>query len=226
VKSLYWKLRAHDPRRWLWRGRRALLLTRIRLLAAWFHATVEVDVADDLRIGRRVRVELAPDTRNVVRIGPGGTVGDDVRLMLKGGEVLAGRRVQIRHGSTLNVSGRLELHDGAAIGYSCFIHCAESVVLEPMAGLAEFVTIADSSHYFTTPETWFYDNMRTAPVRIGTNTWLCPRVSVASGVSIGSHAIVAANSLVTKNVPDGHVATGVPIDSLRALPQRWRRKPA
>jgi maltose O-acetyltransferase len=95
-----------------------------------------------------------------------------------------------------------------------------------MAGLAELVTIADSSHYFTTPDKWFYENVRTAPVRIGTNTWLCPRVSVASGVTIGSHAIVAANTLVTKQVPDGHVASGVPVDTLRPIPQRWRRRSA
>lgn len=226
MKALYWKLREHDPRRCLWRYRRAVLVLRLRLLAAWYHSTVEVDLAPDVRLGRNIRVELAPDTRNVVRLGAGTLVGDDVRFMLKGGEVLAGERTQIRHGCTLNVSGRLELHDGCAISYGCFIHCADSVVLEPLAGLAELCTVADSAHYFTTPDVWFYDNVRTRPVRIGANTWLCPRVSVASGVTIGSHAIVAANSLVTKDVPEGHVASGVPIDTVRALHQAWRKETA
>jgi acetyltransferase-like isoleucine patch superfamily enzyme len=224
VRALYWKLRELDPRRYVWQLRRAVLLVRLRLLATWFHSTVEVDIAPDVRLGRRLRLEVLPDSANVLRIGARSLIGDDVRLMLKGGQILMGEQAQIRHGSTLNVSGRFELQDGAVIGYQCFVHCAESVVLEPLAGLAELVTIADSSHYFTTPDAWFYENVRTAPVRIGANTWLCPRVSVASGVTIGSHCIIAANSLVTKPVPDGQVASGVPIDSLRELPLRWRRK--
>ena len=171
-----------------------------------------------------MRVEITPDTRNVLRIGRRSQLLDRVHIFLRGGEIVVGDDTQIRKDCTLNVAGRFEMGDGAALSYGCFIHCSESVVLEGKAGLAELVTVADSTHYFTDPDVWFYDNARSKPVRIGYNTWLCPRVSVASGVTIGSHAIIAANSLVTKDVPDGHVASGVPIDSVRPLRQRWRRE--
>lgn len=224
MKQLYWKARELDPRRLLWAWRRLVLLARIKLTALWFHASVEVDLAPDLRVGRQVRVEITPDTRNVLRIGRRSQLLDRVHIFLRGGEILVGDDTQIRKDCTLNVAGRFEMGDGVGISYGCFIHCAESVVLEPLVGLAELVTIADSTHYYTDPDVWFYENVRTAPVRVGYNTWLCPRVSVASGVTIGSHVIVAANSLVTKDVPDGHVASGVPVDSVRKLHQSWRRK--
>ncbi|MCU1484479.1 MAG: acyltransferase [Actinomycetia bacterium] len=223
MRAAYWKLRELDPRRYVWQLRRAVLLVRLRLLATWLHATLEVDIAPDVRLGRGLRVEIDPDTRNVLRVGTGTVIGDRVHLILRGGAILLGPRVQVRKDSTLNVAGRLEMGESSVFGYGCTIHCAESIVLEPLAGCAEQVTLADSSHYFTEPDEWFYDNVRTAPIHIGANTWLCPKVTVTSGVTIGSHAIVGANSVVHKDVPSGHLASGVPAMHHRPLDLPWRR---
>jgi acetyltransferase-like isoleucine patch superfamily enzyme len=92
-----------------------------------------------------------------------------------------------------------------------------------MAGAAENVTIADSTHFFTEPEAHWYHNVRTAPIHVGTNTWLCPKVSVVSGVDIGSHCIVGSNSVVTRSVPSGSLVSGVPAAVVRSLDLPWRR---
>lgn len=226
MKALYWKLRARDPRRLLWRWRRLVLVTRARLTALWFHASLDIDVAPDVRIGRHVRIEITPDTANVLHAASGAQLLDRVHILLRGGSILLGRQAQVRKDTTLNVSGRLVMHDRSILGYACVVHCAESIELAAMAGCAEQVTLADSSHYFTAPDEWFYDNVRTGPIHVGFNTWLCPRVTVTSGVRIGDHCIVGANSVVHRDVPDGHLASGVPAERVRPIDLPWRERSA
>lgn len=48
------------------------------------------------------------------------------------------------------------------------------------------------------------------PITIGRNVWIGSHATVLPGVSIGDGAIVAAGAVVTKDVPAGSVAGGVP----------------
>lgn len=48
------------------------------------------------------------------------------------------------------------------------------------------------------------------PIRIGNNVWIGSRATILKGVTIGDGSIVAANSVVTKNVPSGCVVAGNP----------------
>lgn len=49
-----------------------------------------------------------------------------------------------------------------------------------------------------------------SPIVIGKNVWIGSRATILSGVTIGYGAIVAAGSVVTKNVPSNKVVAGVP----------------
>lgn len=48
------------------------------------------------------------------------------------------------------------------------------------------------------------------PITIGDDVWIGMRAIVMPGVTIGSHAIVAAGSIVTKDVPDWAIVGGNP----------------
>lgn len=45
---------------------------------------------------------------------------------------------------------------------------------------------------------------------IGNNVWIGDKAAILSGVHIGNNVIIAANAVVTKNVPDNCVVGGVP----------------
>ena len=47
-------------------------------------------------------------------------------------------------------------------------------------------------------------------VVIGKNVWIGDKVSILSGVTIGDNAVIGANSVVTKSVPEGCIVAGVP----------------
>lgn len=203
------------------RARRAAFVLRVELAAERAGATVELDLAPDLVVGRGVRVEFAPATHNVLRVGPGSRLDDRVLLLLQGGRLLVGDRVEVRRDVVLKVGGTLRIEGQTPISWGCVVHCSNDVVLERMVGLAEQVTIADSSHHFTTPDEHFWHNVRTGSVRVGRNTWVCPKAVLARGADVGSHCIVGSASVVTGVVPDGHLASGVPAQ-VRPLPLPWR----
>ena len=49
-----------------------------------------------------------------------------------------------------------------------------------------------------------------APIKIGSNCWIGENSRVCKGVTIGDGAIVAANAVVTKDVPANSIAAGNP----------------
>lgn len=55
------------------------------------------------------------------------------------------------------------------------------------------------------------------PVRIGNRVWLGGGVHVNPGVTVGDDAIIASGSVVTKNVPAGVIAAGVPCKIIRDI---------
>ena len=180
-------------------------------------ATVDCVVAPDVRLGRRLRVTVAPGTTGVLRLGARSAIGDDVRIDLRGGELLVGPDVDIRHACVLGVSGRLELTGPALVQHGVTLHCDEAVTVGPYAGIAEYVTIIDSSHVLDGPSEWFLDDLRTGPVSIGTRAWIGAKATVARGVRVGDGAVVGANSMVVKDVPAGQLASGVPAAVVRAV---------
>lgn len=71
---------------------------------------------------------------------------------------------------------------------------------------------------FYKPGNWgFHDDWvekidfdETAPICIGNDVWIGRRVSIMNGVTIGDGAVVAANAVVTKDVPPYAIVGGVP----------------
>jgi acetyltransferase-like isoleucine patch superfamily enzyme len=205
------------------RARRAWLLGRLRALALWKRSTLDLDVAADLRVGRRITVKVAPSTHVKVRIAPRCRIGDDVFLFLVNGSLVWGEGVQLRMRSTINLVGDLSCEGDNIFSYGNIIHCAESIRFAPLTQCAEYVTVADSAHFFTEPDVCVSENTVTSPIDIGKNVFLAPRVSVGRGVTIGDFCLVGPNSVVVQDVASGSFVSGVPAKVVRALDLPWQR---
>lgn len=57
-------------------------------------------------------------------------------------------------------------------------------------------------------------------VTIGDNVWLGARVVVLPGVSIGDGAVIAAGSIVTKDIPAYSIAAGIPARVIKQFEQK------
>ena len=60
-------------------------------------------------------------------------------------------------------------------------------------------------------------DMHPAPIVLGRNVWIGSNVTVLPGVTIGDNAVVAAASVVTKDVPENTVVVGSPARVVRTL---------
>ena len=60
-----------------------------------------------------------------------------------------------------------------------------------------------SEESFVDPDNQYY-------VKIENDVWSCDGASILAGVTIGNGAVVAANALVTKDVPPYAIVAGVP----------------
>src|SRR6476659_1678370 len=102
------------------------LLALLKLQAKARGATIDMEIAPDFRVGRRVVFRVAPRTHNRIRIGSGSVVRDDVIITLKGGTIDWGNDIEIRRGTVINLSGTFRLEGRNIISYSNLIHCNES----------------------------------------------------------------------------------------------------
>ncbi len=60
-------------------------------------------------------------------------------------------------------------------------------------------------------------SLLTKPITIGRNAWLGADVKVLAGVTIGENAIVAAGSVVTRDVPPDTIVAGSPAQVIRPI---------
>ena len=202
-------------------SRRARLLeARIRLRAAWVGATVDVQIGSHVRVGRRIRLVIEPGSQNTLHVGDYCELDDDVRLQLKGGRIVMETGALLRRGVLLNVSGSLRLGEQAMLSWFTVVHCANDIHVARRAFIGEFTTLVDSAHYFTTPDEWAYGNVAPGHVVVGENTWIAAKATIARNVTVGSHCIVSASAVVIRDVPDGHLAAGVPAE-IRPLDLPW-----
>jgi acetyltransferase-like isoleucine patch superfamily enzyme len=87
--------------------------------------------------------------------------------------------------------------------------------------IAEYVSIRDNGHGFSgLDRPMRHQGYETAPIRIGDDVWIGRGAVILKGVSIGDGAIVAANAVVTKDIPPFEIWAGIPARFLR------RREPA
>ena len=62
-----------------------------------------------------------------------------------------------------------------------------------------------------------YFKSYTAPVIIENNVWITVGVIILAGVRIGEGSVVAAGSVVTRDIPPNSLAAGIPAKVIRKL---------
>ena len=111
-----------------------------------------------------------------------------------GKNITIGRRVFINAGCHFQDHGGVTLGDGCLIGHN--------------------VVFATLDHG-TAPED--RGAMYPAPIRLGKNVWVGSNSTILRGVTVGDNAIIAAGSVVTKDVVANTVVGGVPARHIRDI---------
>ncbi len=92
------------------------------------------------------------------------------------------------------------------------------VTIGSHVNLAQGITVTALNHNFDDPDRRIDEQgVATCPVSIGDDVWIGANAVVLPGVNIGSHSVVAAGAVVTKDVPPFSLVAGVPAKVIKAL---------
>ena len=106
--------------------------------------------------------------------------------------------------------GEIHLGDRSTIGHNSVLVSRERIQIGDDCMLAAFCYVLDVDHEFADPKkTMREQGLRIEPVIIGNDVWVGAGSIILRGVTIGDGAVVAANSVVTKDVPPYAVVAGI-----------------
>ena len=94
----------------------------------------------------------------------------------------------------------------SSLGEYCCIRCRSKVVIGEKSCIGRGVYILTAAHDVNSPNF----KMESAPVFIGDYVWVATRATILKGVSIGTGAVVGAESLVTKDIESWMIVGGNP----------------
>ena len=144
------------------------------------------------------------------------------RVVIKNeGALLIGKRARIEARIvplelTIGEYGTLEIGEGTFINYGTSIAAMQSVRIGPKCNIGTYVIIMDNDFHQLVPEKRD-ERPESKPILLEENVWLGARVIVLGGVKIGAGSVIAAGSVVTRDIPPRSLAGGVPAKVIRQL---------
>ena len=105
--------------------------------------------------------------------------------------------------------------DNVQIGYGTIIHSSKGVIIGSNTQIAAQCYIIDTNHGTERGELMQKQPLESETIEIGEDVWIGAQCTVLKGVRIGSHAVVAANTVVNKDVPPYAIVAGSPAKIIR-----------
>lgn len=160
---------------------------RPRIWVKWFLNPFKHKRGKGSKIRRRTRIDVLPF--NNFSLGSFSTIEDFSTINNGVGEVIIGDRSRI--GMSNVIIGPVHIGNDVIL--------AQNVVMSGLNHGYEDVDIAPK-----------YQKVTTSPILIEDEVWIGANVSIVAGVTIGKHSVIAAGSVVTKNVPPFSIVVGNP----------------
>lgn len=111
-----------------------------------------------------------------------------------------GKNIHLGRNVFINACCHFQDQGGVTIGDDCLIGHA--------------VVFATLNHGIAPAERY---SMNPAPIVLGRNVWIGSNSTILQGVTIGDNAIIAAGSVVTRDVPANTIVGGVPAKPIRSI---------
>jgi len=135
------------------------------------------------------------------------------RLLLRlfGAKIGAGVRV---YGSAkIYYPPNLTLETNSIVGPHVDVYCVAPVTVGEDSMISQYSYLCAASHDYTQESL----PLIASPIVVGEQTWICARAFVGPGVTIGRRSVIAACSVVVKDVEDSVVVGGNPAKFLKKV---------
>lgn len=176
---------------------------RPRLWVRWFINPFKHHKGKHVCIRRRTRMDVMP--WNMFSIGNDSTIEDFATVNNGVGDVYIGERTRIGLGNT--IIGPVKIGNDIMF--------------------AQNITVSGLNHGYQDTDTPISEQpTSTALITIEDECWLGANCVVVAGVTIGKHSVVAAGSVVTKDIPAYSIVAGNPAKLLKqynSISKEWEK---
>ena len=115
-----------------------------------------------------------------------------------------------------NAVGDVIIGDHTRIGLHCTV--IGPVTIGSHVNLAQSITVTALNHNFENQQQRIDEQgISTKPVVIGDDVWIGANAVILPGVTVGSHSVIAAGAVVTKDVPAHTLVAGVPAKIIKEI---------
>jgi acetyltransferase-like isoleucine patch superfamily enzyme len=126
--------------------------------------------------------------------------------------------------------GKIIFGNNTRLGRNSIIKSVNSVQIGDYTAIADNVVITDNNNHPEDPDfrrkmkldslggdMRLWKHSENAAIIIGENVWVGEKSRIQKGVSIGDNSIIAAGSIVTKNVPPNTIVAGIPAKIIKEI---------
>jgi len=155
--------------------------------------------------------------RRLGRLGKGVHLDKRIEFMRFPGNIFIQDNVAIKEGARIcscNENAVIEIGARTTIGYHTFIFASEKIRIGNDCLIAPFVYMVDSNHRIEKGTNINAQPNETAPIIIGNDVWIASGVTLLKGITIGDGAVIAANSVVNRDVPSNEIYGGSPAQKI------------
>lgn len=122
---------------------------------------------------------------------------------------ICGGNLQVARHVTINFTNHVEIGRDVFLAAGCWLNAAGGIFLGDEVQLGPYSVLVTGDHT-QIDGSYRFGPSRIAPIRICDGSWVAAHATITKGVVVGRGALVAANSVVTREVPPFTIAGGVP----------------
>ena len=160
---------------------------------------------------KNVKIYNLQNDRNKIKIGQQTHIYGELHIFWYGGEIQIGERCFVGEYTKIWSGNRITIGHDVLISDNVHIVDTNSHEMNHIERAEGYLNIINFGH--TDKQT----NINTAPITIGNYAWINFNSIILKGVTIGEGAIVAAGSVVTKDVPPFALVGGNPAKVIKYL---------
>lgn len=154
-----------------------------------------------------IKIKYRVKSKGMIYIGKGCKIDKPKSLILE-------KNINICSNSILICNEKLIIEDNSYIGYFSEIQSLHKIKIGKNVICGPYLFITDSNHEYKNVDIPICDQGRpyneNSQVIIDEDSWIGAHVCIIGNVNIGKHCVIAAGSVVTKDIPSYCVAGGVP----------------
>lgn len=137
----------------------------------------------------RIKIKDVPKLNNSFKIA-----------IKKGSKLIFGKNFRARNNISFRIynKGVVKMGDNCFMNDGCSINCRKKIEIGNNVILGPNVMMFDHDHDYKNN----MDEFKCEEIKIGNNVWIGANCIILKGISIGDNAIIAAGTVINKNVKD------------------------